>query len=137
MRSLTYLAFPDLAALVMKGSGVRVPPVGLLDGYSTAAMGLFADTAGTSDKEGVMEDTRSTFVGRIKWLDPERRCGAIGDVGGSSYMFELDGLEPTPANFEIGQLVTFDLSSIGRARRMAISVRAARRTSASETATAA
>jgi hypothetical protein len=29
MRSLTYLAFPDLAALVMKGSGVRVPPSAL------------------------------------------------------------------------------------------------------------
>ena len=83
-----------------------------------------------------MEDTPSTFVGRIKWLDPERRRGAIGDVGGSSYMFELDGLEPTPANFEIGQLVTFDLASIGRARQ-ATGVRPARRQSASETATAA
>jgi hypothetical protein len=83
-----------------------------------------------------MEDTRSTFVGRIKWLDPDRRRGAIGDVGGASYMFELDGLEPAPANFEIGQLVTFDLEAIGRAR-MAIGVQAARRTSASETATAA
>jgi hypothetical protein len=84
-----------------------------------------------------MEDTRSSFVGRIKWLDPDRRCGAIGDVGGASYMFELDGLEPTPANFEIGQLVTFDLAAIGRARSMATGVRPARRRSASETATAA
>ena len=62
-----------------------------------------------------MDDGGPLVLGRVKWLDSERRHGVVTDVGGSSYLFEVG--DPSQ-DFAEGELVTFNMGGGGRPVRI-------------------